>query len=412
MRLPDALTPLREPAFAWFYAARVTSTAGSAMAPIALAFAVLDISDSASALGLVLAARTIPMVLFLLLGGVISDRFSRSAVMRTSNLLSALTQGAVAYLVITGQAEIWMLVALEAANGTVAAFTMPAMEGIIPQLAPRSHLQQANALLSFSRAGLNIIGPTVAALLVVAVGSGWALALDALSWLASALLLLRVRIPARDRTGDAEPNMLRELLEGWSVFRGTTWLWVVVAGFAVMNGIHAGAFFTLGPVLAKDTFGVRGWGYILSAESVGLLLMTLVMLKVRLTRPLLSGMLGMAFFSVPLLMLGLDPHVLPLVLVAFLSGAGTEVFGIGWSLAMQENIDERLLSRAYSYDALGSFVAMPVGQIVYGPLGDAFGLRPVMLASGVVYLLVVVLVLSSRSVRDLRRAPVVEGVRT
>jgi MFS family permease len=403
MRLPDALTPLREPRFAWFYAARVTSFAGSTMAPIALAFAVLDISDSASTLGVVLAARTIPMVLFLLLGGVVSDRFSRSVVMRTSNLLSALTQGAVAYLVITGQADIWMLVALEATNGTVAAFTMPAMDGIIPQLAPRSHLQQANALLSFSRAGLTIIGPTVAALLVVGVGAGWALAFDAVSWLASALLLTRVRIPARARTGDAEPNMLRELLEGWSVFRGTTWLWVVVAGFAVMNGIHAGAYFTLGPALAKDTFGARGWGYILSAESVGLLLMTLVMLRVRVTRPLLTGMIGMGFFAVPLLMLGLDPQVLPLVLVAFLSGAGTEVFSIGWSVAMQENIDERLLSRAYSYDALGSFVAMPVGQIVYGPLGDAFGYRPVMLASGVVYLLVVALVLSSRSVRDLRR---------
>ena len=160
MRIPDALTPLREPRFAWFYAARVTSTAGSTMAPIALAFAVLDLTDSASALGLVLAARTIPMVLFLLLGGVVSDRFSRSTVVRTANVLSALTQGMVAYLVISGHAELWMLIVLEAANGTVAAFTMPAMEGIVPQLAPRSHLQQANALLSFSRAGLNVVGPT------------------------------------------------------------------------------------------------------------------------------------------------------------------------------------------------------------------------------------------------------------
>ena len=172
MRLPDALTPLREPRFAWFYAARVTSTAGSTMAPIALAFAVLDLTGSASALGLVLAARTIPMVLFLLLGGVVSDRFSRTTVVRTSNLLSALTQGTVAYLVISGHAELWMLIALEAANGTVSAFTMPAMEGIVPQIAPRTHLQQANALLSFSRAGLTVVGPTVAALLVAGVGLG------------------------------------------------------------------------------------------------------------------------------------------------------------------------------------------------------------------------------------------------
>jgi MFS family permease len=135
-------------------------------------------------------------------------------------------------------------------------------------------------------------------------------------------------------------------------------------------------------------------------------MMTLVMLRVRITRPLLSGMLGMATFAAPLLMLGLDPHVLPLVAVTFLAGAGTEVFGIGWSLAMQEHIDESALSRAYSYDMLGSFVAMPIGQMLYGPLGEAFGYRPVLVVSGCVYLAVVGLVLSSRSVRNLRRVDV------
>ena len=408
MRLPDALVPLREPKFAWFYAARVTSTAGSTMAPIALAFAVLDLTGSASGLGLVLAARTLPMVLFLLVGGVVSDRFSRSAVVRTSNLLSALTQGTVAYLVISGHAELWMLVALEAANGTVSAFTMPAMEGIVPQIAPRSHLQQANALLSFSRAGLTVVGPTVAALLVAGVGSGWALAFDAVSWLAAALLLTRVSLPARTDSRDA--SMLRDLREGWSVFTGNTWLWVVVAGFGVMNAIHAGAWFTLGPALARETFGVRGWGLVLSAESVGLLVMTLVMLRVRLRRPLLAGMIGMAFFAVPMLILGLDPQVLPLVAAAFVAGATVEVFSIGWSVSMQEHIDERVLSRAYSYDALGSFVAMPLGQVIYGPLGEAFGYRPVLVVSAVVYLATVLLVLSSRSVRDLRRVETVESV--
>jgi hypothetical protein len=401
MRLPDGLAPLRQPRFAWFYAARLTSTAGSTMAPIALAFAVLDLTDSASALGIVLAARMIPMVLFLLLGGVLSDRFDRSMVMRTSNLLSALTQGTVAYLVISGQAELWMLITLEAANGTVAAFTMPAMDGIIPQIAPRTHLQQANALLSFSRAGLAVIGPTIAALLVASAGAGWALAFDSLSWLAAALLLTRVRLPAREQRD--EPSMLRELREGWSVFTGNTWLWVVVAGFGVMNGIHAGAWFTLGPAIARESFGVRGWGYVLSAESVGLMLMTLIMLRVRIGRPLLTGMIGVGTFAVPLLMLGLDPHVVPLVVAAFLGGAGMEVFGIGWSVTMQEHIDERVLSRAYSYDALGSLVAVPIGQIVYGPLGEAFGYQPVLVVSGCTYLGVVLLVLSSRSVRTLRR---------
>jgi MFS family permease len=412
VRLPEALAPLRERPFAWYYSARVVSTAGTAMAPIALAFAVLDVADSASALGVVLAARTVPMVVFLLVGGVVSDRFPRSTVMVVANLLSTLTQGTAAALVISGRAEVWMLVVIEAANGTVSAFTMPAMESIVPQLAPRSHLQQANALLSFSRAGLAVIGPSVAALLVASVGSGWALAADSLSWLVAAALLTRLRLPARAPSDGERTGMLRDLREGWSVFAGNTWLWVVVAGFGALNGIHAGAWFTLGPALAKQTFGVRGWGYVLSAESVGLLVMTLVMLRVRLHRPLLSGMLGMLLFAVPLLMLGLSPHVAPLVVAAFVAGAGVEVFSIGWSVAMQENIDERVLSRAYSYDALGSFVAIPLGQIVYGPLGTAFGYRDVLVVSGCVYFVVVLLVLSSRSVRSLRRAeqPLVANV--
>lgn len=395
------LAPFREPRFAWFYAARVVSTAGSAMAPVALTFAVLELTHSAAALGLVLAGRTVPMVLFLLIGGVVSDRFSRTAVLRAANLLSGATQAVVAVLVITGAANLWALVALEALNGTVAAFTMPALQGIVPQLVRREQLQSANALLSFSRGGLTIIGPTVAALLVASAGAGWALAADALSWLVAALLIGRIELPPLPRRSEA--SMLRELREGWTVFSGNTWLWVVVAGFGVMNGIHAGAWLTLGPSIAVGTFGARGWGLVLSAESAGLLVMTVIMLRVRLRRPLLSGMLGMLGLAGTLAVLGAAPHVIPLVITAFISGAGTEIFSIGWNVTMQENIDEAMLSRASSYDALGSFVAIPVGQMLFGPLGEAFGDRPVILASAGIYALTVLAVLSSRSVRDMRR---------
>jgi MFS family permease len=401
VRATDALAPLREPRFAWYYAARVVSTAGSAMAPVALTFAVLAITHSATALGLVLAARTVPMVLFLLIGGVVSDRFSRTAVIRAANLLSGVTQAAVAVLVITGSANLSTLIALEAINGTVAAFTMPAMQGVVPQLVRREHLQPANALLSFSRSGLTIVGPTVAALLVASVGPGWAVAADAVSWLVAAVLIGRVVLPPMPRR--AEANMVRELREGWAVFTGTTWLWVVVAGFAVLNAIHAGAWFTLGPSIAIDTFGAKGWGLVLSAESVGLLVMTVVMLRVRLRRPLLSGMIGMFCFVGSLAVLGAAPHVVPLMIAAFVGGAGMEVFGIGWNVTMQENIDASLLSRASSYDALGSFVAIPLGQMLYGPLGEAIGARTVIIASAVVYAVTVLLVLASRSVRDMRR---------
>ncbi len=401
-----AFSPLRERSFAWYYASRFSNTLGSMMAGVALAFAVLDLTGSATALGQVLAARTIPMVLFLLFGGVIADRLPRTLVLQVSNVLSALTQGMVAWLVITGEAELWMIVVLEVANGTVSAMSFPAMASMVPQLVRRDQLQAANALLSLSRGGLTIIGPTVGALLVVTVGAGWALAVDALTWLVAAILLLPVKIPPRPARTKERTSTLHDLREGWSLFVGTTWLWVVVLAFAGLNAIHSGAWFTLGPAAAKGTIGEQGWGFVLSAESLGLLLMTALLLRIKIRRPLLVGMLGCAVMGVPIMMLGVAPELLVLVAVTFLAGAGIELFSMGWNLAMQENIDDEMLSRAYSYDALGSFVAMPVGQLLYGPLGEKFGYHDVLLYSGIAYIAIALLALTSRSVRTLdRRTP-------
>jgi MFS family permease len=400
----DAFAPLRERNFAWYYASRFSNTLGSMMASIALTFAVLDLTDSASALGQVLAARTVPMVIFLLFGGVIADRFPRTLILQLSNLLSAATQGLVAYLVISGQAELWMIIVLEIANGTVSAVSFPAMSSMVPQLVRRDQLQSANALLSLSRGGLTIVGPTIGALLVVTVGSGWALAVDALTWFVAAVLMLPMKIPARAPRAERTSTMV-ELREGWTLFRTTTWLWVVVLAFSALNMIHTGAWFTLGPAVAKGTIGEQGWGFVLSAESVGLVLMTVVLLRVRMRRPLLYGMLGCSLIAVPMIVLGIEPHLVLLIATTLVAGAGIEVFSIAWNLAMQENIEDDMLSRAYSYDALGSFVAMPVGQLLYGPLGEAFGYREVLLWSGVAYAAIALLTLSSRSVRTMERQP-------
>jgi hypothetical protein len=244
----------------------------------------------------------------------------------------------------------------------------------------------------------------MAALLVVTVGPGWALAVDALTFLVASLLLLLVSLPRPVRDGESSTT-LAELREGWSLFAGTTWLWVVVLSFSVLNAIHAGALLTLGPVVAKDTIGEQGWGYILSAESLGLLAMTGVMLRRRLERPLFFGMLGIATAGFPMVLLGAAPELVPLVVLAFVAGAGIELFSLGWTLAMQEHIEERMLSRAYSYDALGSFVAMPIGQLAFGPLALAFGFGDVLIVSGIAYTGICLLTLVSASVRNLQRAP-------
>ncbi|MEJ7745025.1 MAG: hypothetical protein WKF73_22345 [Nocardioidaceae bacterium] len=185
-----------------------------------------------------------------------------------------------------------------------------------------------------------------------------------------------------------------------------TWVWVVVLAFSLLNAIHAGAWYTLGPTIAKDTIGEAAWGWVLSAEATGLLLMTLMMMQWRLTYPVRAGMLGVCLCALPILALGLDPVVLPLVVLAFASGCGSEIFGIGWQTAYHEHVPEHLLSRVASYDALGSFVAIPVGTLVFGPLAAAFDARDVLVISAVVYVVVALSTLLSSSVRNLRRAPV------
>lgn len=411
----ESLAPLRHPAFAWYLASRTVNLLGLTAASVAMAFAVLDLGGSATALGQVLAARTAPMAVLLLFGGVLADRLPRSLVLQASNLSSAALQGATAVLLLTGHAQLWMLLVLQALHGAASGVGFPAMAAMVPSVVPGDQLQRANALLSMSRGLTAIAGPSLGTLLVVTVGSGWAVLADACAWLVAAVLLVPLRrTVARPRSRDARPrtSTTTELREGWQLFRRTTWLWVVVAGFGILNAIIGGAWLTLGPALAADTIGRQAWGWVLSAEAAGALVATVVLLRLPLPRPLLSGMLGVAVLAVPITMLGLDPRVVPLVLAALAAGVGLEVFGMGWNLAMQENIDDAQLSRAYSYDALGSMVAVPVGQLVYGPLGDRFGLAPVVVWSGVLYAVVAVSVLLSRSVRTLpRRGPraVAEG---
>ncbi len=409
MRTSEALAPLRERHFRLYFSSRVVNLLGSLMAPVALAFAVLEISDSPTALGVVLAAHSIPMVVFLLAGGVLADRFGRTLVIQSSNVLAGLTQLAIAFLVVSGTAEIWHLVVLTAVNGVAAAAALPALASVLPQLVPREQLQQANVLVSMARSGLSVVGPTVSSLIVVGVGPGWALAVDGLAYLGAAALLAPIRLPRPVRAVGG--SAIRDLREGWGYFRSTTWLWVVVLAFSVICAVHQGGFFTLGPVLAKDTaIGERGWGLILSAEALGLLVTGVVLLRVRLERPLFWGMLGTVLYAAPLVALGLTDSLLLVVVAAFVAGAGIEVFGLGWQLAMQENVPDDMLSRAFSFDALGSFAAIPLGQLLAGPLALAFGLQPVMLVAGLALAAVALLTLLSPSVRDLQRAEPDTGV--
>ncbi|MBW3086042.1 Enterobactin exporter EntS [Austwickia sp. TVS 96-490-7B] len=402
----QALAPLKDSRFAWFFVGRMISTAGSVMAPVALAFAVLDISDSPVALGQILAARSIPLVIFLLVGGVIADRLPRTHVLVVSHVLSAVTQGAAAWLVITGRADLWQLAVIEVANGTMTAFTMPAIQGLVPQVVDRRLMQQANALLAFSRSGLAVIGPAVAGLLVIWSGPGWALAFDALTWLVAGLCMAAISLPTH--RGEGGSSMLGELRAGWDVMVSRRWLWVVVCSCGVLNAIHAGAWSALGPVVVKSDphLGEQAWGLAVSAEAVGLLAFTVVMMRARVVHPLRVGMIAISALALPLMALA-GPAPLPVLLAtAFCAGAGVQVFMVSWQTTLHESIPEQFMSRVSAYDALGSFVAIPAGQLIIGPIAAGVGTTWTLIGSSVVFVLIVGMTLSVTQVRDLQRVVV------
>lgn len=412
MKLKESMGALGDRRFAWYFTARTVSTAGSAMAPVALAFAVLHIDTSATALAQVLGVRTALLVIFLLVGGVVGDRFSRILVLQVAHVLTFATQGLSAWLVISGHATITQLTVIEGLNGAVSAFTMPAMMGIVPLVVERPRLQQANALLAFSRSGLGILGPAVAGLLVVGVGPGWALAVDALTYLVAVLCLARVGLSRRDpNRSRASASMVRELREGWSEFASRQWLWVVVLAFGLINVILSGVVGVLGPLVSKTTpaIGEAGWGLILSAEALGTVLMTLVLLRLHLNHPLRWGMLSCTVFAIPIVLLGVAPDVIVVAVGFLLAGMSIEVFSVGWNTALQEHIPVEVLSRVFSYDMLGSFVAIPVGTFAYGYLATHVSVESLLVVSGVVYTALCLSALLSPSVRNLGRVDDDEG---
>ncbi|WP_328347877.1 MFS transporter [Micromonospora sp. NBC_00421] len=392
--------PLRYAAFRYLAAGRLVNMVGNAVAPVALAFAVLDLTGSVRDLGLVVGARSLMNVLFVLFGGVLADRVPRRLVLVGSNLLGALTQATVATLVLTGTATIPLLLALGAANGVVSALAQPASAAVTPQTVPAELIQPANAIL---RLGMNtgmIGGAALGGLLVAAVGPGWGLAVDAFTFAVAAVAFTGVRVPAA-RAGAARMGIVADLREGWSEFVARTWVWVVVLGFMVLNGALAGGVNVLGPAVADGTIGRSGWGLVLAAQTVGMVVGGVVALRIRVRRLLLLGVACMFAESALLLGLALKPTIGVLVAAGVTVGIAVEQFSVAWETSIAQHIPADRLARVYSYDMLGSFVAIPLGQVTVGPVAAAIGTRDTLLILAAAVALAVLGMLASRDVRRL-----------
>jgi MFS family permease len=418
----SALAPLRIPAFRLLLSGRTINALGNSFAPIALAFAVLDLTGSATDLGLVVGARTLVNVVFLLFGGVLADRLPKHLLMVGASMAAFVTQALVAVLVLTGTATIPALIVISAINGMVGALSLPATSSILPQLVPAEIRQQANALNRLALNTASVLGAPLAGVVVAATNPGWGIAIDSATFLVSGLLFAFLRVPPRPAAttapgviGDEQtpgaaavepsrPNVFADLRTGWSEFRSRTWLWVVVAGFCVINASWSGSLFVLGPVVADETIGRQSWGVVLAAETLGMIVGALIAMRLRMRRMLFFGTFSTFFMVLPVLVLGTHPHLWLLIVAALIAGLMVEQFGIAWETTMQEHIPADKLARVYSYDMVGSFLAIPVGQVVVGPISHAVGVETTLVGAAVLMTLAVVGMLSSRDVRTLPHA--------
>jgi MFS family permease len=392
--LRERLGPLVERDYRLFFSAVSVSTLGDAVAGIALAFAVLELTDNhAIDVGYVLGARQVANGAMVLVAGVVADRLPRARVLVGSSLVQAAAQAATAIVILSGDATLGLVIVLQFVYGAADGFVIPAVTGLVPQTVSAARLQQANALNGLVRNLVFVVGPAVGGVIVAAGSPGTALAIDSASFVAAALLLMRIRIPPRAEELPGA-HFFHELREGWREFTSRTWLWSTVLIFGIGN-----VFFmfwpVLGPLVAREHLGgAKPWGAILAANGVGAVIGGLIALRYRPSRPLVACILWPTLVPVELAALALHAPTWVIGAASFAAGLGIAIHLVIWFTVFQREVPEHALSRVSSYDALGSFVLTPLGLVLAGVLATAIGTADALwLAAGAILFLNTIMLL-------------------
>jgi MFS family permease len=393
--------PLRHRNYRFLVAGTTTSALGNAVTPIALAFAVLDLGGSASELGIVVAAFALAEVLTVLFGGVLGDRVPRQLMLEGSAAACALTQGLTAVLLIGGWASIPVLGAIGVVNGCLGALSQPSSSALTRSTVPEALVGDAVALRALLQTSVMVVGFAAGGVLVAAVGSGWAIAVDAATFALAALLFSRLDVPHLPPA--SRGSFLGDLGEGFREVVSHTWLWLLIGQALLYHLFYGGAQQVLGPIVIGDEFGRTAWGVALGALMGGFVVGGLVCLRWKPRRSLYAGTYFLSLTAAFPIAMAVSDHPGPILVGAFLHGLGLQIFDVQWQVAIQQNVPEEKLARVYSFDLVGSFVARPVGLVLVGPVAAAVGLHAWLAVVGCVMGISALAALLSGDVRRVER---------
>jgi MFS family permease len=402
---------LEERTFRLLWAGQLVSGIGDALVPVAVAFAVLDLTGSAADLGLVLASMMASRVLFILAGGVWSDRLPRQVVMIAADLVRALVQALVAAAFFLDSVAVWQLVLAAGLFGASSAFFGPASTGLVKTIVPAERLQEANALIGISQNAVSIFGPALAGLLVAAFGYGLVFAIDAASFVVSAAFLVAMRLP-RARPTEERQSFAADAKRGVREVLARRWLWTAFITFSISN-LAIAAYFVLGPLVVDEELGgAKAWGLILTGGAVGGLAGSAVALRWKPRRPLVPAFLIM--LSIPLQLLALVPPlaVPVLMLAGALAVASIAIGNALWDTMLQQHVPREAISRVSSLDWMISLVFMPLGYTLAGPLAETIGVDGALVlaaALGVAANLAILFVPDVRNLTRLEHVPDAAG---
>jgi len=397
------LAALRSRDFRLLWLGQSVSVIGDALLIVAVGLFVTRLTGDPWDVGLVLAAYSLPLVVFLLIGGVVADRLPRQWVMLVSDVVRGLAHALLAVLIATGTVRVAHLVVIGLVFATAQAFFQPAYAGLVPQTVAEADIQAAQALGGVSRELATFAGPALATALVLTSGGALAFAVDAATFAVSALTLWNVRTRSRGEPGERRAA-LAELREGWSAVRERAWVWAPIAANCAALLLALAPFFVLGPAVSRREYGTEAvYGIVNAAWGVGTISGALAAVRWRPRRPLLATVLAGTLWPGQIALFATGADLRLLFPSTVLCGAGIGLYGVWWETALAQRIPPHLLSRVSAWDWMGSLALLPLGYLISGPLARGVGETPVLVTGGLLGMAAMAATLLVRSLRELAR---------